>query len=59
MQIICPIEMLESGLEILGHYTLEKWYKLEPDLFRVSPEEFKNTTYDKIEGSILKIGTTL
>ena len=27
---------------------LEKWYKLEPDLFRVNPEEFKNMAYSKI-----------
>jgi transposase-like protein len=38
---------------------LEKWYKLEPDLFRVNPEKFKNMAYDKIENSILEIGTTL
>jgi len=28
---------------------LEKWYNLEPDLFRVTPEEFRNMTYSRIE----------
>jgi transposase-like protein len=30
---------------------LEKWYKLDPDLFRVNPEEFRNMACDKIENS--------
>ncbi|MFT5795785.1 MAG: hypothetical protein ACI9W5_000746, partial [Ulvibacter sp.] len=38
---------------------LEKWYKLDPDLFRVNPEEFRNMDCCKIDGSILKIGTAL
>ncbi|MFT4718598.1 MAG: hypothetical protein ACI9IL_000935 [Rickettsiales bacterium] len=27
------------------------WYKLDPDLFRVNPEEFRNMACDKIENS--------
>jgi transposase-like protein len=34
---------------------LEKWYKLEPDLFTKTPEEFKNMAYEKIEGYILDL----
>jgi hypothetical protein len=37
---------------------LEKWYKLDPNLFRASPEEFKHMTYDKIESCNLEIGAT-
>ena len=32
---------------------LEKWFKLEPDLFTQTPGEFKNMAYEKIEGYIL------
>lgn len=34
---------------------LEKWYKLEPDLFIKTPEEFKSMAYGKIEGYILDL----
>ena len=34
---------------------LEKWYKLEPDIFRKTPEEFRNMAYEKIEGSIVDL----
>ena len=27
---------------------LEKWYNLEPDLFRVNQEKFRNMSYNKI-----------
>jgi transposase-like protein len=33
---------------------LEKWYDLEPDLFKVNPEEFRNMAIKKIEGYIFQ-----
>lgn len=33
---------------------LEKWYDLEPDLFKVNPEEFRNMAIKKIEGCIFQ-----
>jgi hypothetical protein len=38
---------------------LEKWYKLDPNLFRASPEELKHMTYNEIENYDLEIGVTL
>ena len=31
---------------------LEKWYQLDPDLFKVNPEEFRNMATKKIESYI-------
>jgi hypothetical protein len=41
--------LLKMGFGIRTPFdALEKWYSLEPDLFRVNPEEFRNMTYSKI-----------
>ncbi|MFT4718406.1 MAG: hypothetical protein ACI9IL_000737 [Rickettsiales bacterium] len=51
---------MKKELDVIAPFdALKKWYKLEPGLFRVNPEEFWNMAYEKMKEYILEIGVAL